>query len=68
MFADEGSSVVLREADPAAGRMSDLLVNGTPYDVYTPEGGTSVRNILSEAASKFTQVVTLISVEEPDPI
>jgi YD repeat-containing protein len=52
-----GSSqdVVLREAT-GIGRTSDLLVNGTPYDVYTPAEGTSVRNILSRAASKWTQV------------
>jgi RHS repeat-associated protein len=55
-MARNGNSVVLRTADPKAGRMSDLLVNGTPYDVYTPEAGTSVRNILSNTASKWTQV------------
>jgi hypothetical protein len=55
-MARRGNSVVLRTADPKAGRMSDLLVNGTPYDVYTPEAGTSVRNVLSNTASKWTQV------------
>lgn len=33
-----------------------MLVDGTPYDTYSPEAGTSVRNILSNAASKWTQV------------
>jgi hypothetical protein len=46
---------VLREAT-GIGRTSDLVVNGTPYDVYTPEAGTNIRNILSNAASKWTQV------------
>ncbi len=56
MFVDEGCEVLLREADPAAPRMSDLLVNGIPYDVYTPKAGTPIANILSAAARKFTQV------------
>jgi len=55
-MARRGNSVVLRTANPKAGRMSDLLVNGTPYDVYTPEGGTSLRNLLSNTASKWRQV------------
>jgi hypothetical protein len=54
-LADQGNRVVLREAT-GIGRTSDLLVNGTPYDVYTPEAGTTVRNILSSVASKWTQV------------
>lgn len=33
-----------------------MLVDGMPYDVYTPEAGTSVRNTLSHVASKWTQV------------
>lgn len=51
----QGNNVVLREAT-GVGRTSDLLVNGIPYDIYTPIAGTSVRNILSKAASKWTQV------------
>ena len=54
-LADQGDNVILREAT-GIGRTSDLLVNGTPYDVYTPEAGTSIRNILSNAAGKWTQV------------
>jgi hypothetical protein len=54
-LASQGRNVVLREAT-GVGRTSDLLVDGTPYDVYTPEAGTSVRNILSNVASKWTQV------------
>ena len=54
-LADQGQNVVLRDASGVQ-RMSDLLVNGTPYDVYTPEADTSVRNILSNVASKWTQV------------
>jgi hypothetical protein len=54
-LSSQGRNVVLREAT-GVGRTSDMLVNGVPYDTYTPEFGTSVRNILSEAASKWTQV------------
>jgi hypothetical protein len=54
-LASQGRNVVLRQAT-GVGRTSDLLVNGTPYDVYTPEAGTSVRNILSNTAGKWTQV------------
>lgn len=52
-LGSKGKNVVLREAT-GIGRTSDL--NRTPYDVYTPEAGTSIRNILSNAASKWTQV------------
>ena len=38
------------------GRTSDLLVDGVPYDVYTPQAGTSVRNIFSKGAKKWNQV------------
>ncbi len=54
-LAGQGRNVVLREAT-GIGRTSDLLVDGIPYDVYTPEVGTSVRNILSNTASKWSQV------------
>jgi Contact-dependent growth inhibition CdiA C-terminal domain len=54
-LASKGKKLVLREAT-GIGRTSDLVVNGTPYDVYTPEAGTSIRNILSNVASKWTQV------------
>ena len=33
-----------------------MLVNGVQWDTYTPEAGTSIRNILSETAGKWTQV------------
>jgi hypothetical protein len=54
-LARQGKSVVLRTADPAAGRMSDLLVNGTPYDVYAPTT-SNVSRIVSQVASKGSQV------------
>jgi hypothetical protein len=54
-LASQGKDVLLREAT-GVGRTSDLVVNGVEYDVYTPEAGTSVRNILSNTASKWTQV------------
>jgi hypothetical protein len=56
LLADQGREVVVLEEDSSAGRMADLLVDGTPYDVYTPEAGTSVRSVLTAAARKFTQV------------
>jgi filamentous hemagglutinin len=49
------NSVVLRAADSAAGRTSDLLVNGTPYDVYTPTTG-NIDRIVSQVVSKGSQV------------
>jgi hypothetical protein len=55
VLAGEGNDVVLRTAT-GVGRTSDLLVNGEQWDVYTPESGTSVKNILNYAAQKWTQV------------
>jgi RHS repeat-associated protein len=54
-LAGQGRNVLLRAAT-GVGRTSDLIVDGVPYDVYTPEVGTSVRNVLSKAARKWTQV------------
>jgi RHS repeat-associated protein len=50
----QGRNVVLREAT-GVGRTSDLLVDGVPYDVYTPTTG-SLDNIVSAIASKGSQV------------
>ena len=54
-LASQGRNVVLREADSAAGRTSDLLVDNVPYDVYTPRTGNLDR-IVSSIASKGSQV------------
>jgi len=54
-LASLGRKVVLREATGGT-RTSDLIVDGVPYDVYTPKAGTSIRNILSKSASKWSQV------------
>ena len=53
-LAGQGRSVVLREAS-GVGRTSDLLVDGIPYDVYTPTTGNLDR-IVSAIASKGSQV------------
>jgi len=54
-LAGRGRSVVLREANSAGARTSDLLVDGIPYDVYTPTTGNLDR-IVSSIASKGSQV------------
>lgn len=54
LLADGGENVVLREAT-GVGRISDLLVNGVPYDVYTPTTG-NIDRIVSAVASKGSQV------------
>ena len=54
MLAAQGDVVVLRQAS-GIGRTSDLLVNGVPYDVYTPSTG-NVDRIVSAVASKGSQV------------
>ena len=54
LLADGGENVVLREAT-GVGRTSDLLVNGVPYDVYTPTTG-NIDRIVSAVASKGSQV------------
>lgn len=56
-LASQGRNVLLREApgNVQGVRMSDLVVGGVQYDIYTPTG-TSVRNILSRTASKWSQV------------
>ncbi len=53
-LAGQGRNVVLREAS-GVGRTSDLLVDGVPYDVYTPTTG-SLDRIVSSIASKGSQV------------
>ncbi len=53
-LAAQGRNVVLREAT-GVGRTSDLLVDGVPYDVYTPTTGNLDR-IVSAIASKGSQV------------
>ncbi|WP_218080310.1 CdiA C-terminal domain-containing protein [Anthocerotibacter panamensis] len=53
-LADQGNEVILREATGTE-RLSDLLVNGVPYDVYTPTTG-NVNRIVSAVASKGSQV------------
>ena len=46
--------MVLREAT-GTGRMSDLLLEGVPYDVYTPTAGNLSR-VVSAIAGKGSQV------------
>lgn len=46
---------MLREANSAAGPTSDLLLDGIPYDVYTPRTG-SVDSIVRAVAGKGYQV------------
>lgn len=54
-LASQGRNVVLRQANSAAGRTSDSLLDGIPYDVYTPTTGNLDR-IVSSIASKGSQV------------
>jgi Contact-dependent growth inhibition CdiA C-terminal domain len=54
LLADGGDTVLLREAT-GVGRTSDLLVNGVPYDVYTPTTG-NIDRIVSAVSSKGSQV------------
>lgn len=54
-LASQGRNVVLRQADSAAGRTSDLLLDGIPYDVYTPTT-ENIDRIVSSIASKGSQV------------
>jgi hypothetical protein len=54
-LAGQGRNVVLRDADSAAGRTSDLLVNNIAYDGCTPITGNLDR-IVSSIASKGSQV------------
>lgn len=50
-----GHGVVLRQANSAAGRTSDLLVDGVAYDVYTPTT-SNLNRIVDSIATKGTQV------------
>ena len=54
-LTDRGHDVVLRQANPAADRTSDLIVDGMPYDVYTPSTG-SIDRLVGAIADKGTQV------------
>jgi hypothetical protein len=54
LLADQGKDVLLREAT-GPDRMSDLVVNGVDYDVYSPTTG-NVDRIVSAVASKGSQV------------
>lgn len=54
-LASQGRNVVLRQANSAAGRTSDSLLDGIPYDVYTPTTGNLDR-IVSSIASTGSQV------------
>jgi hypothetical protein len=54
MLARQGNEVIVRRPTRAR-RTSDLLVNGTPYDVYTPTTG-DIRSIVIRVAEKGSQV------------
>jgi len=60
-MADLGNDVVLRAptGTRAGGGTSDLLVNGVPYDVYTPTTNNPNR-IVSAIASKNTQASGIV--------
>lgn len=51
VLSQRGNNVTIRPAS-GQGRLSDLVVNGVDYDVYTPEAGTSVRNIINAMLRK----------------
>lgn len=57
-MASLGKRVVLRdpEGTRAQGRTSDLLVDGVPWDVYTPHPDTAVKAIVNKVAKKHSQV------------
>ncbi|WP_164910647.1 hypothetical protein [Mycobacteroides franklinii] len=59
LLKEQGHSVVLRAADPAAGRMSDLLVDGMRWDVFTPVA-SSVNALPRAIAKKAGQAPTVI--------
>ncbi|WP_123026149.1 CdiA C-terminal domain-containing protein [Mycolicibacterium stellerae] len=54
-LANRGHDVLLRQADPSAGRMSDLTLDGVPYDVYTPRSG-NIDRLVGAIADKSSQV------------
>ena len=60
-MADLGNDVVLRSpvGTRAAGGTSDLLVNGVPYDVYTPVTNNPNR-IVSSIANKNSQATGIV--------
>ena len=60
-MADLGNDVVLRSpiGERSAGGTSDLLVNGIPYDVYTPVTNSPSR-IIGGIAEKNSQAVGVI--------
>ena len=54
-MANLGNEVILRQpTQGSVGRVSDLLVNGVTYDVYTPVTANANR-IISAIASKGSQ-------------
>ena len=57
-MAARGNEVVLRSAS-GSGRMSDLLVNGKAYDVYTPRSGNPL-NIISNIVEKGDQAQGIV--------
>jgi hypothetical protein len=57
-LARMGRNVVVKDptgARSAAGSTADLLVDGVPMDVYSPQAGTSVKKILQRVAGKNDQ-------------
>lgn len=54
LLAERGYDVVLREAT-GPDRMSDLLLDGVQYDVYTPETG-NISRLVGAIADKGSQV------------
>jgi contact-dependent growth inhibition (CDI) system CdiA-like toxin len=54
LLALQGRQVILR-AEPGDVKTSDLLLDGVPYDVYTPTTG-SVRSIINAIVRKGKQV------------
>ncbi len=56
---DEGYTVVLREPESttrAGGGTSDLKVNDQRWDIYSPQSGTGVQDIVNTMAGKARQV------------
>jgi filamentous hemagglutinin len=58
-LSQQGNSVTIRAAT-GQGRLSDLVINGVEYDVYTPQSGTSVDNILRAMLGKDTQATGIV--------
>jgi len=61
--AKMGRNVVMKDptgARSAAGATADLLVDGLPMDIYSPEAGTSVNNIFRTMAKKNNQAQGIV--------